>query len=225
MTRHGLLQWKRPYYYCPACGTGSTPLDASPGLDEADATGRVRAWMAHPAPQLGFVQAADTLRCLRGIGVSAATVERVAVGAGASLRAARHQEAALHYGDNLADRKRPRPRRLYLGADAVMVPLREPWKKRTSARALLCRLGECKTAVAYETYQGKQGRDHRIKTRAYSATPGSVETFERSLGTRAHECAHHGAREVVAPGDGAPWIRGRGSMYVVSICGLSIWKR
>jgi hypothetical protein len=162
--------------------------------------------MAHLAPQLGFVQAADTLRCLRGIDVSAATVERVAVRAGTSLRTAQQKEAALHYADNLPAKKRPCPRRLYIGADGVMVPLREPWKKDGSAGDLVCRFGECKTAVVYETFQDPSGRDQRLKTRAYSATLGSVEVFEPLLATLAHERGHHGAKEVVVLGDGAAWI-------------------
>ena len=33
-----------------------------------------------------------------------------------------------------------------------------------------------------------------------------MEVFEQLLGTSAHERGHHGAREVVVLGDGAPWI-------------------
>jgi hypothetical protein len=206
VTRHGLLQWRRPYYYCDTCGWGYAPLDASLGLDGADTTPQVREWMAYLSPQLGFEQATDTLRRLRGIDVSAATVERVAVRAGTSLRRTQQKEAALHHEGNLPDRKRPCPRRLYIQADGVMTPLRDPWKKDGSGGKLQCRFGECKTGVVYETYQDRNGRDQRIKTRAYSATLGSVETFETMLGSLAHECGHHGAREVVVLGDGAPWI-------------------
>ncbi len=101
VTRHGLLRWRRPYYYCDACQTGATPLDASLGLDKADTTPQVRQWLAYLAPHLGFVQAADTLRRLRGIDLSAATIERVAVRAGTSLRAAQNQESALHVKSHL----------------------------------------------------------------------------------------------------------------------------
>lgn len=206
VTRHGLLAWTRPYYYCDTCKSGFAPLDATLGLDKGETTSQVREWIALLSPQLGFVQAADALRSLRGIDLSAATVERIAVGVGSSLRAAQHQEADLHHAGDLPDQKTACPRRLYIGADGVMTPLRDPWKKDGSSGALRCRYGECKTGVVYETHRDKQGRDSRVHTRAYTATLEGVETFELLLGALAHRGGHHAAKEVIVLGDGAPWL-------------------
>ena len=206
VTRHGLLIWKRPCYYCCACKRGFAPLDATLGLDRGETTQAVRAFIALLAPQLGFVQTATTLHALRGIDLCAATVERIAVRIGTSLRAAQQKEAHQHHQDTLPDQRTACPRRLYIGADGVMTPLRDPWKKNGSLGDLTCRHGECKTGVVYETHRDKQGKDSRVHTKAYTATLSGVETFARLLGTLAHRCGHHAAQEIVVLGDGAPWL-------------------
>ena len=206
VTRHGLLAWCRPTYYCSACHKGCAPLDASLGLDRADTTPAVREWVTLLAPSQDFVEITKTLRKMRGIELSASTVERIAVSVGTKLREAQVGEAALHKADRLPDRRTPCPRRLYVGADGVMAPMRDPWKKNGSLGKLNCRFGECKTGVVYETYTDRAGRDSRVSTRAYVATTKDVETFEPLLGTLAHRCGHHAAKEVIVLGDGAAWI-------------------
>ncbi len=206
VTRHGLLRWKRPTYYCSQCRKGWAPLDATLALDGADTSMLVRQWMVLLAPQLGFVSAREVLYHLRGIDVCAATIERMAVSAGTSLRAAQHQEAHLHQRDRLPDQRTACPRRLYIAADGLMVPLREAWKQDGSLGDLHCRYGECKTGVVYETATDKQGKDGRVLTHSYTATLAGVEAFEKLLGTLAHRCGHHAAQQVIVLGDGAPWI-------------------
>ena len=79
ITRHGLLSWRRPTYYCDGCRKGSAPLDGTLGLDKGETTRQVRLWIAYLAPLLGFVESADALHTLRAIDLSASTVERIAV--------------------------------------------------------------------------------------------------------------------------------------------------
>ncbi len=206
ITGHGLLAWTRPTYYCDACRRGSAPLDQSLGLDKGETTSQVRLFVAFLAPLLGFAQTAEALATLRQIDLCASTVERIAVCIGTSLRHAQTQEAALHQNDRLPDRRTACPKRLYVGADGIMIPLRQPWKKDQSLGPLTCRFGECKTGIVYETTPDKHGRDSRVRVRAYTATLGDVEIFEPLLGTLAHRCGHHAAKEVIVLGDGAPWI-------------------
>ena len=89
---------------------------------------------------------------------------------------------------------------------SVFVPLRDAWKKDKSQGQLRCRFGECKSGVVYEALQDKQGKDSRVRTRAYIATLGNAEAFAPLLGTLAHQHGHHRAKEVVVIGDGAAWI-------------------
>ena len=173
ITRHGLLPWKRATYYCGACRCGSAPLDRSLGLDKGETTRQVRQWIAFLAPLLGFVQAGEALRTLREVDLSSSTIERIAVCVGTSLRKAQREEADLHQKDCLPDKRTACPKRLYIGADGIMTPLREPWKKDGSVGSLTCRFGECKTGVVYETSTDKQGRDSRVRMRAYTATLGA----------------------------------------------------
>jgi hypothetical protein len=206
ITRHGLLPWKRATYYCEGCRKGSAPLDRSLGLDAGETTPQVRLWAAFLAPLLGFAQSAQALRTLRGMDLSSSTIERIAVYVGTSLRQAQLAEADLHHHDRLPDKRTACPKRLYIGADGVMTPLREPWKKDGSVGKLTCRFGECKTGVVYEASTDPQGRDRRVRIRAYTATLADVETFEPLLATLAHRCGHHAAKEVIVLGDGALWI-------------------
>lgn len=206
VTRHGLLAWTRPTYYCSGCRKGFAPLDTTLGLDRGDTTPPVREWIALLTPKLGFVETTQVLEKLRGIDLSAATVERIAVHVGTSLRQSQHAEAALHHADRLPDRRTACPSRLYIGADGLMVPLRETWKKDGSLGDLQCRYGECKTGVVYTTATDPTGRDTRVLTHSYTATFEGVERFERLLGTLAHRCGHHAAKQIIVLGDGAVWI-------------------
>lgn len=206
VTRHGLLPWTRATYYCDACGKGSAPLDRSLGLDKGETTQQVRLWVTFLAPLLGFAQTAQALRTLREMDLCASTVERIAVSVGTSLRTTQKEEAGLHHNGRLSDKRTACPKRLYIGADGVMTPLREAWKKDGSLGKLRCRFGECKTGVVYETSKDKQGRDRRVRLRAYTATLEDVTTFEPLLATLAHRCGHHAAKEVIVLGDGALWI-------------------
>ena len=207
ITMHGVLRWKRPTYHCSKCGKGCAPLDASLGLNKADTTAAVRDLVAYLAVESGFAETTQTLRKTRGIDLSASTVERIAVSVGTRLRQAQNTDAALHKKDQLPDLRTACPRRLYIGADGVMAPMRDEWKKNGSLGKLNCRFGECKTGVVYETYTDKlSGRDSRVSTRSYVATTKGVEAFEPLLGLLAHRAGHHAAKEVVVLGDGAIWI-------------------
>jgi hypothetical protein len=206
ITLHGLLRWRRPTYYCRGCGKGSAPLDASLGLDQSDTTLGVRDLVAFLAPDASLVETKQALAKTRGIDVSASTVERIAVSVGTQLREAQVAEAALHHADQLPDRRTACPRRLYVGADGVMAPLRDEWKQDGSLGKLNCRYGECKTGVVYETFVDKWGKDSRVSTRSYVATTQDVTTFEPLLGLLAHRAGHHAAKEVIVLGDGAVWI-------------------
>ena len=206
VTLHGLLSLKRACYYCSACRKSLAPLDAGLGLDAGSTTTQVRLFVSLLASQLPFAQAATTLQMLTKVTLSAASIERISLVVGTALRHSEQQEAKMHQADCLPDRKTPCPSRLYISLDGVFVPLREAWKQDKSQGELRCRYAECKTGVVYQTNKDKAGKDSRVKTRAYVATLSDVEGFAPLLGTLAHRCGQHAAKEVVVLGDGAPWI-------------------
>jgi hypothetical protein len=205
VTRNGVLTWKRACYYCAACKKIWAPADKPLGLDAGSTTVQVREWSAYLCALLPFAQAATTLELLTHVGISAATLERISMSVGQSLRAKQKEEAEKHHLDHLPE-SNIKPRRLYISMDGVFAPLRDEWAKDGSRGALNCRYGECKVGVVYEPLHDGQGRDHKVRTRAYVSTFESVDTFGPLMGTLAHQNGHHRAKEVVVLADGAKWI-------------------
>jgi len=203
-TRHGDLTLSRPYYYCPTCRQSQTPLDQRLGLDAGSTTTQVRLWIADVVAHCSFLDAAALLARLTCVRLGTSTVERIGVAVGTALRQAQRQEAVRHLvGQGPAVTQKPK--RLYISLDGTMTPLREPWKKDGSAGPLVCRYGECKTAVVYPPRRSPEG-DEGAAERAYTATLGDVSQFARLVATLAHQEGHHFARELVVLADGSPWI-------------------
>lgn len=205
VTRNGVLTLKRACYYCGVCKKIWAPADKSLGLDAGSTSVQVREWSAYLCALLPFAQAATTLELLTHVGISAATMERISLSVGKSLRTKQKEEAQKHHLDHLPA-SQIKPRRLYISMDGVFAPLRDEWSKDGSQGPLSCRYGECKVGVVYEPLQDGQGRDKKVRTRAYVSTFENVETFGPLLGTLAHQNGHHLAKEVVVLADGAAWI-------------------
>lgn len=206
VTVHGVVIVRRAVYYCAACQHNVVPLDALLGLDAGSTTTQVRQWAAYLSALLPFAQAATTLNLLTRVGLSAATLERIACQVGTTLRHRQQQEVRAHHQDRLPEPAGKARRRLYIGMDGVFVPLREGWKKDGSQGGLTCRYGECKIGIVYEAAQDKHGQDTQVVARAYTATLENAEAFGPLLGTLAHQQGHHRCRDVVLLADGAAWV-------------------
>jgi hypothetical protein len=207
ITRHGRLPFRRPWYYCPGCKQGFSPLDRALGLDQSDTSLWVRQQSAHLSARLTFEESVTTLKRLSDVNICAATVERVACHVGGSLQADLYEHAQKHRQGALPDQKTACPRRLYVSVDGLMVPLRQPWKKDGSEGALNCRYAECKLGVVYETNQDKEGKDSGVRWQDYVASFEDCDKFAPLVGLLAHRNGHHAAKEVVFLSDGAVWIR------------------
>jgi hypothetical protein len=142
-----------------------------------------------------FEVAQGVLARLTGVQVGASTLERTAVAIGTALQAV---PAAAGPG-------RRKPRRLYISMDGKLVPLREAWKRDGSLGTLLCRWGECKSAVVYEATPGPDG-DAGVAHCAYLATLGDRTQFEPQVAALARAQGVAVAREAIVLADGAPWI-------------------
>lgn len=204
VTRHGEGLLLRRYYYCQACRHGFCPLDQRLGLDAGGTTTQVRVWAALLGAHLPFAHAATALEQLTGVRLGASTLERITCTVGHSLRKAQQQVAREHQVGRL-QQPAHQPRRLYVGMDGKMVPLRDPWSRDGLQGKLVCRHGECKTGVVYEAHATPKG-DHGIKRRAYLASMEEAARFGYSLAAIAHQEGVHWAKEVVVIGDGAAWI-------------------
>jgi hypothetical protein len=143
------------------------------------------------------------LTLLTGVSLGASTVERLAVAVGNRLRQGQRQASEAHHvGCGPAVERKPT--RLYVSVDGLFVPLRDAWKKDGSAGDLVCRFGECKTAVVYEARSGPKG-DEGVRWREYTATFSKVEVFGPLVATLAHRCGQHFASEVIFLADGQPY--------------------
>jgi hypothetical protein len=200
LTIHGRRKIPRRYHYCAACGAGFAPVDAILGLEPGrDATRQVRAWQAQFGSASPFASIPELFRELRGIEISASTVERTTVEVGRQLR------AAPPAGVLPAGEPTPAPERTYLSMDGTMCPLRDPWKRDGSAGKLQCRYGEAKLGIVFQTEQ-KDGLDTEVARRGCVGTLEDVSGFLPLLLTLAQRWRLDAARELIALGDGAVWI-------------------
>jgi hypothetical protein len=200
VTRHGEQKVWRRVYHCPQCQQNFAPLDQTLALDRGTTTTTVRLLAAHLGAHLAFAQGTYLLELLTGLTLGESTLERLSTAVGSSLRRTQQQEAENHRLGRATPVER-KPARLYVSVDGIMTPLRDPWKRDGSAGKLVCRFGECKTAVIYEARVGARG-DEGVARRAYTATFQKVERFGPLVATMAHRCGHHFAREVIFLADG-----------------------
>jgi hypothetical protein len=204
LTIHGRQGFVRRYHQC-GCGHGFAPLDLLLQLGDRTATPRVRAWQARLASQDPFADVPGLLLELRGLVVSESTVERTTVEVGTALRAAAPQERPPVGPAGARSPAPPASGRLYLGVDGAYCPLREPWRKDGRLGKLVCRYGEAKVGVVYQTGQ-RDGLDEGIRWCAYTATLEKVEGFTTQFVALARAHGSDRAPELVMLGDGAEWI-------------------
>lgn len=219
LTIHGPQPVVARYHYCAPCQHGFCPQDALLGMERGrKATRRVRAWMAQCAVQAeSFAAVPPLLEALRGLEVSASTVERTTVEVGETLATANHarvqapvraerpEAQALEAVEAVEARPSPELPRLYLAMDGTMCPLREAWRKDGSLGKLVCRYGEAKVGMAFTTGQ-KEGLDTGIVTRGCTATLEDIAVFTPLMLALAREWGAERAQELVLLGDGAAWI-------------------
>lgn len=207
LTTHGWRSVRRRYYYCARCKRGFCPLDAVLGVEEGrNATRRIRAWQAkYGAQQDSFAAVPPILAELRGLTLSASTVERTTVEVGTCLAAAQRSQAAAAAGGAAEPGSAAAPERLYLAMDGTMCPLRERWRKDGSLGKLITRYGEAKVGMAFTTGR-KDGLDTGITRKGCVATLGNIVSFTPLMVWLARQWGADQARELVVLGDGAAWI-------------------
>lgn len=187
VTRHGVLHWKRAYYYCRACRHGFCPLDQQMQIGSGQCSVTVRALLARFAAYLPFETAARELELVCGIGLSAATVRRYSEAVGEQFNAAWAQKEAQLW-------KQPeweaaaRPSQLHLTMDGVLIHVEGQWR-------------EVKVGCAYERDAGGG-----VKQAQYTATLASSQAFGRRLRTLGQEAGAETCRNVGIVADGAEWI-------------------
>ncbi len=152
----GTLTVGRAYYFCPAYGQTSYPLDERLGLGEEQEQGRLRAKLALVAVLVPYHQAPQVCQTLLGSERHAASLRRGA------LREAQRLTASGH-SHTLPQRERDR---IYLQVDGQLCPTREP---RQSAEDQGYR--EAKAVLAFSHHDVAEGQQGAARTTGQSA-PG-----------------------------------------------------
>jgi hypothetical protein len=180
----------------------------------------MRAWQAKYGSDLVFAAVPELFQELRGITVSASTVERTTLEIGAQLRAAERiwELPAAETGTPT-----PGSSRRYLSLDGTMCPLRDPWKRDGSRGKLVCRYGEAKLGIVFETGR-KEGLDTGVIRRGCVGTLGDLDEFRPLVLELGRQWRLHTTTELIILGDGAVWIwRLADTHYAQAIQILDFW--
>lgn len=222
LTIHGPRKIRRRYHYCSACRAGFSPTDAALSLEPGrDATRQVRAWQAKYGSAAAFAAVPELFQELRGITVSASTVERTTIEVGEQLRAA---ERAWEPPPTVASGvDAAASQRLYLSMDGTMCPLRDPWRRDGSLGKLVCRYGEAKLGIAFQTGR-KEGLDTGVVRRGCVGTLEDIDAFRPMVLELGRQWGLKQAAELIVLGDGAVWIWVlAGTYYPQAIQILDFW--
>jgi ribosomal protein S27AE len=189
----GTLTVRRAYYFCPACGQTSYPLDEQLGLGEEQEQGRLREKLALVAVLVPYHQAPQVCQTLLGSERHAASLRRVA------LREAQRLTASGH-SHTLPQRERDR---IYLQVDGQLCPTREP---RQSAEDQGYREAKAVLAFAHHDVAEISKERHELLAKVLQAKITDSEEF-RPLFQAVYQQAHGDqAAEVIVLADGARWI-------------------
>jgi hypothetical protein len=220
LTIHGPLQIRRRYHYCAVCERGFAPIDAALGLAAGrDATRRVRFWQAKYGSESAFAAVPELLQDLRGITVSASTVERTTLEVGAQLRTSE----PTWMPPPPAGKAPAASPRLYLSLDGTMCPLRDEWCRDGSRGKLVCRYGEAKLGIVFQT-GSQDGLDTGVVRRGCVGTMGELREFRPLVLELGRQWRLREARELIVLGDGAVWIwLLAGAYYAHAVQILDFW--
>jgi hypothetical protein len=200
----GPITLTRPWYACPSCGHGFSPVDATLALPpRARLSETLRLWVMRLGATTTFREAADLLVDLTGLVVAPDTVRAQSEQCGAAVAAA--DEAAIAHvlaTQETAAVVDPAPGTLLVEADGVMVHYLDGWHEVKVGLLGGVVDGDLQAPSYVAAREAVDQFGPRLLTEA--ARRGALEVigWEGPLGGR--HLAHQRPVHVVA--DGAPWI-------------------
>jgi hypothetical protein len=207
----GPVTVRRAYYHCATCGCGVLPRDDELGVTGASLSPGLRKMTARAAAAVPFAQAGALLAELAGIKLTTKRVERSAEADGA---AAAHTVAA----ESAAIRARQMvplppaeiPDMLYIAIDGTGVPMVPAETQGRPGRAEdgRAKTREVKMACLFtQTSLDADGNPARDpNSSSYLATFAPAAGFGMLMAAEARRRGADHIRQLVALGDGAPWI-------------------
>jgi hypothetical protein len=198
LTVLGPIQIRRSYYYCEVCGTGVHPQDSHWGIEGTGLSPGVRRMMARLGSKESFEEAREDLAELAGVKVVTKQVERVSEELGQQVQ-----------GWTPAAASDPKPvAKFYITYDGTGVPVVPRETEGRKGKQGPAKTREAKLGCLFtQTRVDAEGRPERDPES--TSYVGAIETAEE-FGPRLYEEAERRglaqAGEVIALGDGAPWV-------------------
>jgi Uncharacterised protein family (UPF0236) len=210
LTILGSITIQRPYYLCPHCHQGQSPLDSELDVKGTEYSPGVRRMMAVVGSETSFEHGREELELLAGFEVTTKAVERQAEAIGADIAQKEQAQTKRAKQLDLPEVIGPAVPVLYIEMDGTQVPMvRSELEGRAGriegqpARTREVKLG----CVFTQTTSDKQGRP--VRDEASTTYTGAIETaeeFGHRLYTEAWERGWSHAAKKVIIGDGAEWI-------------------
>ena len=206
----GRVRYRRSYYLCDYCRTGTKPLDTTLKIKPGEISAGLKPLLALLGIQTSFDEAAKLAKAFLLLDISDNSIRQAVRWVGQKQQAREQKWEKLsdwrHYMTNPARHKESPPRRLYGSIDGTMVPTRAEWR-------------ELKTLCWYEVspnsarqwpsrYNERLGQLEALKATniRYHCDLQEAESFAKLLwATGCHYLADQ-AQELIFVCDGAKWI-------------------
>ena len=206
----GRVRYRRSYYLCDYCRTGTKPLDTKLKIKPGEISAGLKPLLALLGIQTSFDEAAKLAKAFLLLDISDNSIRQAVQWVGQKQQVREQKWEKLsdwhHYMTNPARHEESPPRRLYGSIDGVMVPTREEWR-------------ELKTLCWYEVspnsarqwparYKERLGQLEALKATdiRYHCDIQEAESFATLLwATGCHYLADR-AQELIFVCDGAKWI-------------------
>jgi hypothetical protein len=188
VTIHGVLDFRRSYYYCHCCRNGFCPLDRDLQIDEGACSRLVQALLVRFCSHMSFDLAARELEVVCGVRLSATTMQTYSKKIGVRIA----EEWERHTGRFLSGKPQSpsglRVKRLYVSMDGVMAHIGGEWR-------------EVKLGATFQRSNGGRASQTR-----YYASLEKSHIFGPKVRSLAHMSGADSCSDIVMLGDGAPWI-------------------
>ncbi len=210
LTILGPIAIQRPYYVCPACGSGQSPRDAELDVQATEYSPGVRRMLAVVGGEMSFEKGRTQLELLAGLEVTTKAVERQAEAIGADIAQREQVKVDGVLQLELPQLLGPAVPILYIEIDGTQVPIvrRELEGRAGRLEGQPARTREVKLGCSFtQTTTDAEGRP--VRDEASTTYVGAIETAEAfgpRIYTEVWERSWSRAEKKVMIGDGAEWI-------------------
>lgn len=194
VTLVGEVEIERAYYYCKRCGRSFVPLDKELKLEAHRFSDGVIELISYVCAHLPFEESCEMLEKLTGINMSSKEAQIISEEIGEEMNEELEEQAEEAVSQGLEAEERPK--RLYVTMDGTMVHEDGDWHE--------VKVGAIYTTATQENGQGQQ--EEVVDKVRYVGQFESSERFGPHISAGAQIRGQEYAEEVIALGDGAPWI-------------------